>query len=158
MVPLIDNTLPLGYTRERGSTAIGMIQTEITLRNVVDEGEAKKGLIEEKDIRSVTVTAVVDTGAASLVISENLRERLGLRIVEERSVKLADGRRTACKLTEAVEVHWKDRHWPCAAVVIPNAETVLLGAIPLEGMDLMINPKTQELVGVHGDTVEYMVF
>ena len=137
---------------------MGMIQTEITLRNAANESKAREGLIREQEIRSITVTAVVDTGAASLVISENLREKLGLRIVEERSVKLADGRRTACKLTEAVEVHWKDRHWPCAAVVIPNAETVLLGAIPLEGMDLMINPKTQELVGVHGDTVEYMVF
>jgi clan AA aspartic protease len=137
---------------------MGMIQTEVTLRNATDESKAREGLIGEQDIRSITVTAVVDTGAASLVISEEQREKLGLRIVEERSIKLADGRRTACKLTEAVEVHWKDRHWPCAAVVIPNAETVLLGAIPLEGMDLMINPKTQELVGVHGDTVEYMVF
>jgi clan AA aspartic protease len=137
---------------------MGMIQTEITLRNAADESKAREGLIKEQEIRSITVTAVVDTGAASLVISEEQRNKLGLSIVEERSVKLADGRRTACKLTESVEVHWKDRHWPCAAVVIPSAETVLLGAIPLEGMDLMINPKTQELVGVHGDTVEYMVF
>jgi len=136
---------------------MGMIQTEITLKNATDESKAREGLIREQEIRSITLTAVVDTGAASLVISEELREKLGLCIVEERSVKLADGRQTACKLTETVEVHWKNRHWPCAAMVIPNAETVLLGAIPLEGMDLMINPKTQELVGVHGDTVEYMV-
>jgi len=136
---------------------MGMIKTEIILKNAADESKAREGLIGERGIRSITVSATVDTGAVSLVISEELREKLGLRIVEERSVKLADGR-TACRLTEAVEVHWKDRHWPCAAVVIPNAETVLLGAIPLEGMDLMINPKTQELVGVHGDTVEYMVF
>jgi clan AA aspartic protease len=143
---------------DRGLITMGMIQTEITLRNAVDESKAREGQIGEQKIRSITVNAVVDTGAASLVISEELREKLGLRIVEERSVKLANGSRTACKLTEAVEVHWKDRHWPCAAVVIQNAETVLLGAILLEGMDLMINPKTQELVGVHGDTVEYMVF
>jgi len=143
---------------ERRLISLGMIQTEITLRNAADESKASEGLIKENEVRSIVVTAVVDTGAASLVISEELREKLGLRTVEERSVKLADGRRTACKLTESVEVHWKDRHWPCAAVVIPNAETVLLGAIPLEGMDLMISPKTQELAGVHGDTVEYMVF
>ena len=141
----------------RGLIAMGMIQTEITLKNATDESKAREGLIREQEIRSITLTAVVDTGAASLVIGEELREKLGLCIVEERSVKLADGRQTACKLTETVEVHWKNRHWPCAAMVIPNAETVLLGAIPLEGMDLMINPKTQELVGVHGDTVEYMV-
>jgi hypothetical protein len=41
-------------------------------------------------------------------------------------------------------------------MVIPGAETVLLGAIALEGMDLMIHPARQELTGVHGDEIEYM--
>ena len=33
----------------------------------------------------------------------------------------------------------------------------LLGALPLEAMDLMVHPKTQEIVGAHGDTVRYVV-
>jgi len=37
-------------------------------------------------------------------------------------------------------------------------EDILLGAIPLEGLDLMVNPVTQELVGIHGDDVEYIVY
>ena len=41
-------------------------------------------------------------------------------------------------------------------MVIPGAEAVLLGAIALEGMDLMVNPVTRELAGAHGDTEEYM--
>ena len=137
---------------------MGMVRAEITLKNVIDKGKAREGLISEQDVRSITVNSVVDTGAASLVINEELRQKLGLTEMEEKSVKMADGRRVACKLTEAVEVRWKDRSWACPAVVIPGAESVLLGAIPLEGMDLMINPKTQELVGVHGDTVELMLF
>ena len=40
-------------------------------------------------------------------------------------------------------------------MVIPGAESVLLGAIALEGMDLMVNPVDGELVGVHGETEEY---
>jgi clan AA aspartic protease len=144
-------------TLKRGK-AMGMVYAEITLKNAFDEEKAEEGLIKEYEVRSITVNAIVDTGAASLVINEDLRQKLGLGIAEERSVKLADGRRTACKLTKAVDVHWKDRHWPCAAVVIPGAETVLLGVIPLEGMDLMVNPVRQELVGVHGDSVEYMAF
>jgi len=137
---------------------MGMIHAEITLKNALDTGKAQEGLIGEQEVRSVSVTAVGDTGAASIVISEELRQKLGVGIKEERSVKLADGRRAPCKLTEAVEVHWKDRFWACPAVVVTGAESVLLRAIPLEGMDLMINPKTQELVGIHGDTIEYMVF
>ena len=41
-------------------------------------------------------------------------------------------------------------------MVIPGAESVLLGAIALEGMDLMVNPIDRELVGVHGKTEEYL--
>ena len=137
---------------------MGMILTEITLKNVFDQGQARRGLVKDQEVRAVTVTAVVDTGAASIVINEEISRKLGLSITEEKSVKLADGRRTPCKITEPVNVHWKDRSWACPAVVVSGAESVLLGVIPLEGMDLMINPKTQELVGVHGDTVEYMVF
>jgi hypothetical protein len=53
-----------------------------------------------------------------------------------------------------VNIRWKDRHTSCPAVVIPGAKSILLGAIPLEDMDLIINPLKQELVGAHGDVVE----
>ncbi|GHV91900.1 hypothetical protein AGMMS50268_24030 [Spirochaetia bacterium] len=54
-------------------------------------------------------------------------------------------------MTEAVAVHWKDRMTACQALVVPGAGEVLLGAIALEGMDLMVNPVDQKLVGIHGD-------
>ena len=44
------------------------------------------------------------------------------------------------------------------SLVIPGAEAVLLGAVPLEVLDLMVKPGTQELVGVHGDDIEYIVY
>ena len=53
---------------------------------------------------------------------------------------------------------WKNRDTVLPAMVIPGAEVVLLGAIALEGMDLMVNPVTQEVVGVHGDEVEYIAY
>ena len=137
---------------------MGTVYAEITLKNVADEVKFREGLIGEQDIRTLTVTSVVDTGAGSLVINEELCQKLGLVIKEERNVGMADGRWVAAKLTEAVEVCWKDRQWPCAAIVIPGAKHVLLGAIPLEGMDLMVHPKTQELAGIHGDTAEFMAF
>jgi clan AA aspartic protease len=135
---------------------MGTVQTEITLKNAADWVNAKTGLIREQEVRSITVTAVVDTGAASLVISEEICQKLGLGIERERSARVADGRRVFCKVTEPVKVEWKDRDTSCDAMVIPGAETVLLGAIPLEGMDLMIHPAKQELVGVHGDNIEYL--
>ena len=136
---------------------MGMVYTEITLKNVWDEEKAEAGLIRAEDIRTATVTAVVDTGAMSLVITEELCQKLGLRIKGERIARTANGQRVSCKVTETVEVNWKNRDTTLPALVMPGAETVLLGAIPLEGMDLMVNPATRELVGAHGDDVEFLV-
>ena len=137
---------------------MGTVHAEITLRNAADKAGFIEGRLKEQEVRSITVNAVVDTGAATIVMNEKLRQTLGLSVTEERTVKLADGGKTLCKITTPVDICWKDRSWACPAVVLPDAESVLLGAIPLEGMDLMINPKAQELVGVHGDVIEYMVY
>ena len=134
---------------------MGMVNAEITLKNGRDIGFAQDGYIKEKDIRSITVTAVVDTGAMNLYIPEELQHRLGLGTKGEKIAVTANGQRVPCKVTEPVEVHWKNRETVVHALVIPGGEKVLLGAIPLEDMDLMVNPVSQELVGVHGDEVVF---
>jgi len=145
------------YTNFGGVIAMGTVHAEITLKNLADEVRVKDGHLKEEDVRSITVQAVVDTGAASLVINEEQCQTLGLGIQEERQARVADERWVFCKITEAVEIHWKNRRTTCPAMVIPRAETVLLGAIPLEGMDLMVNPGKQELTGVHGDEIKFLV-
>ena len=135
---------------------MGTVYAEITLSNAFDERRVLDGLIRKEELLSITITAIVDTGAASLVINEEICRKLGLGIKLQRTARVADGRRVFCKVTEPVEIHWKNRRTSCEAMVIPGAETVLLGAIALEGMDLMVNPVDLELVGVHGDMEEYM--
>jgi len=137
---------------------MGMVHTEITLKNADDGAVAKAGLIKAEDIRTATVTAVVDTGSLNLVITEELRQKLGLKVKGEKTARVANGQRVTCQVTDAVEVQWKNRDTVLPAMVIPGAEVVLLGAIALEGMDLMVNPVTQEVVGVHGDEVEYIAY
>jgi clan AA aspartic protease len=132
---------------------MGSVRTEITLKNAGDVTKARDGLIKEADIRAITVEAVADTGAMSLVINEELRQRLGLAITGQRMVTIADGSRVPCGTTEPVEIHWKNRATGQWAVALPNASHVLLGALPLEGMDLMVDPVNQQVVGVHGDTI-----
>jgi len=138
----------------KGETSMGTVYAEITLKNARDEGKAREGFIEAADVRAETVQAIVDTGAMSLVINEELCQKLGLAINGEKYVLVANGERVYCKVTEAVEIHWKNRLSILSAVVIPGAKKVLMGAIPLEDMDLIVNPVTQELVGAHGDIVE----
>jgi len=60
-------------------------------------------------------------------------------------------------MTDGVEVHWKNRHTLCSALVVPGADEILLGAIPMEGMDLIIHPRKEEIVGAHGDKVLHRI-
>jgi predicted aspartyl protease len=102
-------------------------------------------------VRQLTVNAVVDTGAWTLVINEEIREKLGLRVKRTTTTGVAGG------VTEPVMVCWKDRETPCQAVVLPGEDEVLLGALPLEGMDLTVNPLRNEVTGAHGDTIRIVV-
>jgi clan AA aspartic protease len=130
---------------------MGLVYAEITLKNAGDVTNVKRGTIKEQEVRQMTLTAMVDTGAITLVINEATYEKLGLATKDYRRSTLADGSKQKCRITEPVEVWWKNRRTSCEAIVLPNSDKVLLGAIPLEGMDLMVNPVEQALVGIHGD-------
>ena len=134
---------------------MGLVHAEIILRNAGDVTGVRRGYIKESEIRQTKVVAVVDTGSANLVINEAIRQQLGLVVEMAYKTELADGSTQSYGLTEAVQIQWKDRIASCQAVVVPNAKDVLLGTIPLEAMDLVINPAKQELVGAHGDKVVY---
>jgi clan AA aspartic protease len=136
---------------------MGEVRTEITLVNIRDAGKAEDGLIPESEVRHLTVNAVVDTGAWTLVINEETREKLGLRVKKPSETTVAGGGKVSSGITEYVEIRWKDRETACEAVVLPGEEDVLMGAYPLEGMDLMVHPKKQEVVGAHGDKIRNVV-
>ncbi|MDR3337706.1 MAG: retroviral-like aspartic protease family protein, partial [Treponema sp.] len=108
------------------------------MKNAGDMIKARDGFIPEKEIRTTTVSALVDTGAGTLVINEETRQKLGLVIKGLRRSTLADGTSELCQVTEPVEIHWEDRETTCPAIILPGADNILLGAIPLEDMDLII--------------------
>ena len=136
---------------------MGEVRTEVTLVNIGDEIKARDGIIPESAVRRLMVNAVVDTGAWTLIINEATREKLGLRVEETSETTVAGGGTVFSQITETVMVRWKNRRAPCEAVVLPGETDVLLGALPLEIMDLMVHPKTQEVVGAHGDTIRSVV-
>jgi clan AA aspartic protease len=129
---------------------MGIVHAEITLKNAIDVGACKRGYIKEPKIRQTTVQAVVDTGAMTLVINEQMRQQLGLGVVGARRATLANNAKERVQVAEAVEVHWKNRSMVCEPWVVSSGRT-LLGAIPLENMDLIVDPAREEVVGAHGD-------
>jgi clan AA aspartic protease len=136
---------------------MGAVYAEITLKNGGDITMVERGLMKEQKVRQVSIMAMVDTGVGTLVIDEAICQKLGLTIRSLRRSSLADNSKTICKVTEPVQVHWKDRRTYCEAFVLPDMDQALLGAIPLEGMDLMVNPGAGELVGAHGDEMLGMI-
>ena len=137
---------------------MGTVYAEIILKNVGDIVKVKEALPGGQNIREASVNAVVDTGAVTLVISEGVREKLGLEVLEIKEATLANNDKVICKVVEPVEIHWKKRSSVCRPWVIPGTEEILLGAIPLEDMDLMVDPRKQELSGRHGDEAVGMLY
>jgi clan AA aspartic protease len=136
---------------------MGEVRTEITLVNIGDQEVANRGYMPQDQVRQLTVNAVVDTGAVTLVINEEIREKLGLQLKKAGEATVAGGGKIQSGITESVDVRWKDRETSCRAVVLPGEQDVLLGALPLEGMDLTINPLRNEVIGAHGDEIRIVI-
>ena len=131
------------------------VKTQITLKNAADVELAQRGLMTDAQIRTLAVEAVADTGAWTLVIDEDTCQQLGLRLKGPEPGVLANGTTVVYQITDGVEVHWQNRQTVCPALVVPGADEILFGALPMEGMDLMVHPRKEEVVGAHGDTALY---
>jgi clan AA aspartic protease len=130
---------------------MGYVYTDIMLKNARDVANERDGIIDEPEIRQLTIKSMVDTGAGTLIITEAVQQALGLVVLGEQQATLADRAVKICKYTEPVEIHWGNRSTAVQAVVMEGVDEVLMGAIPLEAMDLIVDPAHQTLIGAHGD-------
>lgn len=130
--------------------AMGLIHADIELINASELDMAKRHIIGEEEIKRVHVRMLVHTGALHMCINELVKEQLGLTILAKRRGQLADGRVTEYDIAGPIQVRFKNRRFITEAIVLPADNELLLGAIALEGMDVLIDPTRQELV-VHPD-------
>jgi clan AA aspartic protease len=93
----------------------------------------------EPSLAPMVVDALADTGSVFLCIPEHVRLQLKLEVLERREVKLADGSRASYPYAGPVVLRFKNRTGCVGALVM--GDEVLLGAIPLEDMDLVVNPR-----------------
>ena len=125
---------------------MGTVHAEIELINWADIANARSFTIGEEEIRRTRVTMLVDTGAYMMAINEHIQSYLGLPFIEKRQIQLADGQWTRCDVVGPVEVKFANRTAICSAFVLPEDSEPLLGAIPMEEMDVLVHPKRQELI------------
>jgi len=93
------------------------------------------------EMQPVEVDALADTGAVHLCIPSHVQIQLGLEEIAKKEVTLADGGTKLVPYVGPVELHFKNRVGFTGALV--QGEEVLLGAIPMEDMDLIVIPKTR---------------
>lgn len=107
---------------------MGIIYAELQLSNPA-----------QMKLKPVSVTATVDTGAITLCIPEHVATQLKLEETEKREVTTADTKSHVVPYMGPLKVGCLGRTCYTGALVL--GDTVLMGAIPLEDMDLVISPK-----------------
>lgn len=128
---------------------MGLTYANIELVNNADAEDFRRKRIGEDEIRQITVHAMVDTGSIMLCINETIKDALGLDIIGKRRSQLANGLILELDVVGPVIVRYLDRDCVTRALLLPDDQEPLLGAIPMEEMDLYVNPGRNELLPVH---------
>jgi clan AA aspartic protease len=95
------------------------------------------------DLSAIQVKALVDTGALMLCIPEHVAIQLKLKTESEREVSVADGRKMNVPYVGPIRVSFGNRFCFVGALVL--GDEVLMGAVPMEDMDLVISPGRREV-------------
>ena len=127
---------------------MGEIRASITLENRDDRAVVDRGHGVEADIRRTSVEGIVDTGAMSLVIPEEIATELGLRPWGTRTVVYADERREERPVTD-VRIEIGNLSTRTEAIVGAAGSQVLIGQVVLEMLDLIADCKNQTLAPRH---------
>jgi clan AA aspartic protease len=122
------------------------VYADITLINALDQLLCDEGQLKENKIRKVKAKMLVDSGAYMMAINEETMTQLGLTSKEERSATLADGSIIVLPIVKPIYVEFENRNATCSAMVLPGNSEMLLGAIPMEEMDVLIHPNMNTLV------------
>ena len=125
---------------------MGRFSVEVELSNHEDLFRAKAGLILPEQVRRARVRGVVDTGAARLVIPASVAQQLGLETSGNATVRYADGHTAERAIVKDLHLAYGGRESVFNAIVEPDRESALIGAIVLEDLDFLVDCVGQRLV------------
>jgi len=114
-------------TRTKEIATVGMVEADIELSNP-----------SKPKLKPVMVRAMVDTGAMTICIPQHLAVQLQLPEIEKREVTTADERSHVVPYVGPIQIRFENRTCFTGALVI--GDSVLLGAVPMEDMDLVVSP------------------
>ncbi|MCH8828139.1 MAG: clan AA aspartic protease [Planctomycetes bacterium] len=124
--------------------SMGEVRVKVKLKNAVDEGLVRRGLMKPEDVRVYEADALVDTGAVRCVVPSHVADALGLDRIDRYVAEYADGRKDEVDLTEGFSVRIMGRMTLEEALVL--GDEVLIGQTVLEKLDLWVDCANQRLV------------
>jgi clan AA aspartic protease len=95
----------------------------------------------QPQLSPMSISALVDTGAMTICIPEHVAVQLQLPEIERREVTTADERSHVVPYVGPIQIRFENRTCFTGALVI--GDSVLLGAVPMEDMDLVVSPSRQ---------------
>ncbi len=125
---------------------MGLVYADVELINGDDLAYVRKSIIDKDEVKRMHFNMLVDTGSLMLTINENIQEIMQFPVVEKKRFQLANREIGEYDLVSSVELRFKNRRTLCEAIVLPRDSEPLLGAIPMEAMDVVILVARQELV------------
>jgi len=139
---------------------MGRVVTEATIENLKDLWDAERGLRPADQVRRMTVPdALVDAGATLLSLPTALIRQLGLARTGEKRVTSSGGPIQA-SMFEAVRLTVQGRDCTMDVLEVPDGVPVLIGQIPLEHLDLVVDLRNRQLIGnpAHGGEHVYEMY
>src|SRR5262245_60218126 len=124
---------------------MGRVVTKLKITNKTDLDNVRAGTLSEAEVRSVEIEALVDTGASQLVLPEDVVQRLGVPYEGSKPARDARGIIVEVPWVGGLFIEILGRAMTCDALVVPVGATPLIGQIPLEGCDLVVDPKSHEV-------------
>jgi predicted aspartyl protease len=125
--------------RTTGGDFVGRFTVDIEVANYGDLAAVRAKTIRPTQVRRVTLTGVVDSGAVKLVLPKAVVEQLGLPITDRIKVRYADGRRATRDVATGAQVQLAGRSGLFNAIVEPRRKDASIGAIVLEDLDLLVD-------------------
>jgi predicted aspartyl protease len=131
---------------------MGRVLTEATIENLKDLWAVQEGRLAPEQARRITVSdALVDTGATSLALPKRLIQQLGLSKAYQKRALSSIGIGEV-DVYESVRLTILGRYGPFDVMEVPDDVPVLIGQMPLEYFDLVVDPRSRRLIGnpAHG--------
>jgi len=131
---------------------MGKVLVTAKIENLEDLFAVKRRLLPAEQVRQVEVTdALMDTGATSLCMPRSLIARLGLDPLRVRRARTSAGTMDV-QVYGTARLTIEGRDCPCDVTEVPDDCPVLIGQVPLELLDFVVDPVSQQVIGnpAHG--------